>query len=195
MLLRFGVAAEYGADGFIVTAHVGPLRLRVYPKKEKPGAAEKKAKRKARKADKAKSKKDKEKPKEQIPGGLKTYLDMLPPVKNMLGRLHRRLLIKKLTIRFTAAGGDAATTALTSGAANAAFSAITPVLENSFRIRKRDFRATADFSGTEMKIYVHAAISMAVWESLYIVFALLPLVISLLKSKPENKYERQAFKP
>ena len=193
LLLRFGVSAEYGADGFTVSATAGPFRILLYPRKEKPGAAEKKARRKARKAEKAGGKK-KEKPKTKMPGGLQTYLDMLPPVKDMLGRIRRRLLIKKLTVHYTAAGSDAATTALTFGGANAAFGALAPLLENSFRVKRRDFRAAADFTGTEQKIYVHAAISLAVWELFYIVFALLPIVMSLLRQKPDTKAGKEVIK-
>jgi len=187
MLLRFGVAVEYGDEGFIVSARVGPFRLRIFPKKEKPGAAGRKARRKARKQGKSKKKKKKEEPKKQMPGSLREYLDMLPPVKNMLSRIRRRLLIKRLAIYYTAAGTDAATTALTFGAANAVMGAMAPILENSFRIKRRDFRTNADFTSAEQKIYVHATISMAVWESIYIVFALLPILTGLLKSGPGTK--------
>ena len=183
LLLRFGVSAEYGADGFTVSAKAGPLMILLYPRKEKPGAAEKKALRKARKAEKTGE--IKEKPKTKMPGGLQTYLDMLPPVKDMLGRIRRRLLIKKLTIHYTAAGSDAATTALTFGGANAVFGALAPLLENSFRVKRRDFRAAADFTGTEQKIYLHAAISIAVWELFYVVFALYPIIAGFLKPKPK----------
>ena len=185
LLLRIGLSAEYGADGFIVSATAGPFRTLLHPRKEKPGAAERKALRKARKAKKAGDKK-KEKPKKQMPGGLRAYLDMLPPAKNMLSRLRRRLLIKKLTIHYTAAGGDAATTALTFGGANAVFGALAPLLENNFRVKRRDFRAATDFTGAEQKIYVHAVISIAVWELLYIIFALFPIITSLLKPKPKQ---------
>jgi len=191
LLLRLGVAAEYGDDGLIVTALAGPFRIRAYPREEKPGAAEKKALRKARKAEKARGKEKKEKPKKQMPGGLRTYLDMLPPVGNMLGRIRRRLLIKKLTIHYVAAGADASTTALTFGGANAVFGALTPILENTFRIKRREFSAGVDFLGTEQKIYVHAVISLAVWEAFYIVFALLPILTNLLKQKPAAKATNQ----
>jgi len=183
MLLRFGVAAEYGDEGLYVTAIIGPFRLRIFPKKEKPGADERKARRKARKQEKPKKKKKKEEPKKQMPGDLRTYLDLLPPIKNMLGRIRRRLLIKRLAIYYSAAGTDAATTALIFGAANAVLGAMAPILDNSFRIKRRDFRTNADFTSAGQKIYVHAAISMAVWESVYVVFALLPILTGLLQSK------------
>ena len=186
-LLRFGVAAEYSADGFTLTAHAGPLIIRLLPGRERPGAAERKARRKARKMKKsAASKKKKEKRKVEMPGGLKAYLDMLPPIKNALGRIRRKLLIKKLTIHYTAAGGDSAATAMMFGAANAVFGTTAPLLENNFRVKRRDLRVCADFQTQEQKIYLHAAVSIAVWESVYIVLALFPILMSLMKRKPVN---------
>jgi len=174
-LLRFGASAEYSSDGFTVVAHVGPLSFRVLPGKEKP-------------VKKVKAKKEpKPKEKEKKPGSLKDFLNMLPAIKNTLSRLRRRLLIKRLTIHFTAAGEDAAATALSYGAANAVFGAITPILENNLRIRRRDFQAFADFQAVEQGIYVNAAISIAVWEVVYIALALLPILRISSASKTNDR--------
>jgi len=161
-LLRFGVIVKYDVDGLSVFARLGMLSFKILPQDKKT----------------VKPVKPKKKPKkEKKPGGLKAFLDMLPGIKRALGRLKRRLLIKNLTIHFTAAGDDPAKTAMSFGAANAVFGAIVPILENSFRIKNRDFRAAADFDSTQPGIYVSAAVSLAVWEAVYIVFALLPALI------------------
>jgi len=188
-LLRFGVAVEYSAEGTAVSILAGPFTIKVYPTKEKPGDAEKKAKKEAKKKEQKKRKKEKakDKPPIKMPGGLKSFLDMVPPLKNMLGRVKRRLLIKRLTVYLTVAGTDASQTAITYGAANAAFGLITPLLDNHFRVKKRDFRVNADFMESEQKIYVNAAISLAVWETFYIIFALLPVLKIFLKRRPAAK--------
>jgi len=180
--LRFGASAEYGADGFLVAARVGPFSFTVFPvKEEAPEKAEKKALKRARKKTKVREK-AKEKPaRKMAPGALTHFLDMIPPVMKTLGRVKRRLLIKKLTIHYTAGGDDPVTTAMAYGAANAVFGAIVPALENNFRIRKRDLRAFADFQSVEQKIYVSAAFSIAVWEAVYIAAAMLPVIRSVLK--------------
>ena len=49
---RFGVIAEYSADGLIVTAKAGPISIRVFPHETTHEEAEKKAQRKARKEKK-----------------------------------------------------------------------------------------------------------------------------------------------
>ena len=165
--LRLGVTAEYGSDGVLVKARVGLLSIRVFPQKAKAIEAKKIKK----------IKKIKKKTLPQKPGGLSEFLEMLPAVKNALDRLRRRLLVKDLTIHFVAAGNDAAKTAMTFGAANAAYSVITPVLDNVFRIKRRNLSASADFNAAEQQVYVKAAISIAVWETIYIFCALVPVLV------------------
>jgi len=176
-LLRFGVSVQYDADGFKVSASAGPLRLRVYPYKDKTEAEKRKKSRRAR-IEKKVEKKHRKKPEEKKPGRLKTYLSILSAAKKILSRLRRRLLIKKLVIHITAAGEDPSKAAMMFGAANAAFNAVMPMLEKSFRIRSRDLSADIDFDADEPLIYVNAAVSLAVWETLYIVFAMLPALIT-----------------
>ena len=190
-LLRFGVSAEYSADGVSVAARIGLVSLRVFPRKIKPKKEEKKEARKkvkkAKKEKKKREKKKKEKPGEKKPGGLKEYLNMLPAVKKTLGRLRRRLLVKNLTIHLVFADKDPFKTAMAFGASNVAFGTVLPVLESVFRIKRRDLRASADFKTTEPSIYINAAISMAVWEAFYIVFAILPIFLKKGTEKTTGK--------
>ncbi|MDR0489892.1 MAG: DUF2953 domain-containing protein [Oscillospiraceae bacterium] len=179
-LLRFGVTVEYGDGGFIVKARVGILSLRIFPRKISPKRAEKKAgkkaKRKAERKEKKAKKKREKKSGEKSPGGLEVFNAALPAAKTLLGRLRRRILIKRLVFWYTSAGSDPVKTAMSFGAANAAFCAITPLIENNFRVRRRDLRVTADFDAAEPGIYLNAAISLAVWEAFYIFFAMLPVL-------------------
>jgi len=188
-LLRFGIWVEYSSEGVIAKVYVGPIYVTIYPEKEDtPEQAEKKEQKKALKKAKkeAKKEKDKDKPPFKMPGGLKGFLALIPPIKNMLGRIKRRILIKELTIHFVAAGSDAYKTAMTYGAANAALGTLSPLLDKHFRIKHRDFSTDVDFISTEQKIYVNAAISLAVWEAVYIVLALFPIVKIFLKRNPKG---------
>jgi len=181
-LLRFGIIAEYSADGLVATAKAGPLSIRVYPSEEKPEKAEKKALKKARKEKKAKKK-----PVEKKPGGLKSFRDMLPSIKKALSRLKRRMLVKKLTIRYIAAGEDAAKTAMSYGAANAVFGLVTHVLENNFRIKRSDLQAFVDFQAEEQSIYVKVYVSLAVWEAVYVTVAMIPVLLRPKKTSVVRK--------
>jgi len=179
-LLRFGVSVEYSADGITVSARAGPLSLCVYPRKAKPKKKKEKPVGKVHKEKRPREKKEKP---EKKPGGWKALLEMLPAIKNTLSRLRRRLLIKMLTIHFIAAGEDPSRTAMLFGASNAAFAVVVPVLESSFRIRRRDLKASADFEAAEAYIYIKAAVSLAVWEAFYIVFAVVPALIRMIKNQ------------
>lgn len=192
-LLRFGVSVEYSAAGFTVAIKAGPLSFPVFPRKEKPENAKKEAKRKARKEEKARKKaekkadkKAKKKTEEKKPGAISTVLEILPAVKKLLGRLRHRLLIKQLIIYYTIAGDDPSKTALIFGTANAAIAAILPGLESAFRIKRRDIQVLFDFIDTKQKIYINAAISLAMWEAVYIVFAVIPAVIKILLNSKEK---------
>ena len=171
-LLRFGLSVEYSAEGLTAKVKAGPLSFKVLPQKDKSEKDLKRAElKKIRREEKKKAKKSKEK----RPGGLGDFKKMLHAGKTTLDRLRRRLLIKRLVLHYTAAGDDPAGTAMGFGAANAAFGAIIPVLENNFRIRRYDLKASADFETNEAAIYANILISIAVWEALYVFFALLPI--------------------
>lgn len=183
-LLRFGAAVEYGGAGLTVTARAGPIRLRVYPGKAKTESAEERAAKKARKDKKAEKKaerKAKKKPKDKTPGSFRDYLEMLPAVKKTLGRLRRRFLVNNLTVHFIAAGPDPSKTAQLYGASNAAFGLVVPAFEKVFRVRRKDLRASVDFDASEPYIYIYAAVSLAVWEAIYIVLAVVPALLKTIK--------------
>ena len=181
-VLRFKLSVEYSEDGFIIKAYVGPVGLSIFPIKEKKRAAPGKKKRKEKKR-----KQKPKKPREKKPGALQSFKEMLPAIKKILGRIRKRLLINNLTIHYIAAGADdPAKAAMTFGRINAAIGIIMPVLDKAFRIRRRDLRANADFDAKEPLIYIKAALSLAVWEALYISAAILPILIAFSKSRKTN---------
>ena len=196
-LLRFGVSAEYSADGVLLIARAGPFSIRVFPRKAKredkkkdKRKEKKKAKKKAKKKEKKKKKKEqieKELPEEKKGGGLKGLMEVAAAAKNTLGRLRRRLLIKRLTVHYIAANDDPSKTAMMFGKVNVVFGMVIPLLEKAFRIKRRDLRASADFNADKPTIYVRAAVSIAVWEVIYIAFAILPLIIKKSRVKTNRK--------
>ena len=188
-LLRFGVIVEYGIGGLTAFVRVGFLLFHIYPKPEKtPKNLKKEAKRKAKRLKKKlarKAKKDKIKAETEKPGAYESFSIILSAVKNTLSRFKRKLLIKELTIHYTAAGDDPSKTALLFGGANAVFALIESVLNTGFRIKQKDFRAEADFESDKQRIYLKAKISLAVWEAVYISFAVIPAIVKL-QGKPKD---------
>jgi len=183
-LLRFGVIIEYSSEGLKMWAKVGFLKIYLSDEKDK----KKPKKKKPKKAKKDTNFKD------MLPGSLSGFLDILKTlgrsVRNTLSRFKRRLLIKQLTLYYTSAGEDPANTAMIYGAANAVFGTTIPVLERNFRIKRYDLRAFADFTAKEQGIYAKIAVSIAVWEVFYIVFALFPIIPALFRNRPARKKER-----
>ena len=175
-LLRFGLIAEYNDEGFKLWAKIGFVKFELIKDSE----------------EKRKKKKDKKKVSSVNikPGSLSDFMIILKSIKNMLGRVKRRLLIRYLTLYYVSAGDDPANTALMFGASHAAFNTIMPVLERIFRIKRRDLRASYDFESKEQKIYVKAAVSLAVWEAFYIISALFPVIKTIFKSKPSQEKDK-----
>jgi len=187
-LLRFGLTFEYGDSGISVRIWAGAHFLRVYPQKEK---SEKQEIKKLRKKEK-KAKKKAEEAKTEKPGGLKGFLDKLPVILKGVGRLRRKLLVKKLTVRFVSGDEDPSKAALLFGASNAAYGLVIPILENTFRIKKRDISSSADFEAAQPSIYVNAAISIAVWEAVYVFFAILPIFTKSTAVRKDGKKNGKA---
>jgi len=170
-LLRFGIVIEYSETGIRAWVRVGFLSLIIYPEKEHRLHKIRKARKKVRQKIK--------------PGSLDELLDIIAPIKEMLDRLRRKLLIKRLKIHYTVAGEDPYKTAMTFGSANAATSIIVPLLEEKFRIKKRDIQILANFESEEQKIYLNLAISIAMWEAIYVIIALLPILKNNIPERPE----------
>jgi len=190
-LLRLALYVEYSESGVSLLLMVGPVPLRILPKKEKSEKQELKKLQKKQLKKEKKAKKKAEKSKTEKPGGLKGFLDKLPLILKGLGRLRRKLLVKKLTVRFVSANADPSKAALMYGASAAAFGATIPLLENSLRIRRRDIRSSADFEATQPSIYVKAAISLAIWEAVYVFVAILPLFTKVKTVGKEDNSDGQ----
>ncbi len=147
---RVGVEAEYSSAGLRVRAVLGPFRPPLYP-----AAGEKKS-RAARRAGPGREKRE--------GGSLERVKKNLPIIGEVLGKLKKRLTIDSLEISCLIACGDPADTALAFGAASAGAGLLLPVLENSFRIRKRDVRTGVSFTESKSRLYVRARASVSVYH-------------------------------
>jgi len=151
---RIGVVVQYGENGLNAAAAVGPVKIKLLPRGDKAAAKKEKGRKTVETAVKA--------------GRLESLKNQLPSLNKAIARLKRKLLIRELTIHYMAAGTDPAQTALYFGGVSAGYGFLLPLLENNFRIRKRDLRATVSFETAEPYIYVRAHISLMVWEAVYI---------------------------
>lgn len=144
MLMPVGVRAVFEADLTVWLTLFG-IRLQLFPGKEKP-----KKKKKSKKSSTEKQ------PKKVVPrGDLREYLKLLA---KLLGKLHRKLLIRELTLHAVFGGSEPE---LNYGRAWAVIGGIMPIIEETFRIRKRDVGAYLCAEQSEIRIIAraHAVVS------------------------------------
>lgn len=150
--IRLGGGAEYGAEGVKLHLRAGPIRLRVFPGKEK-------APKKMRKRKPRKEKPSKEEAKPKAGGTLELVKAFLPLVCEAAGELKRRIRIDELLLDYTAGGRDAAQTAMAFGGGNAAAGMLLSLFEQNFDLKEYRVRTAVDFTAKGPVIYVYAAFS------------------------------------
>ena len=156
-LIPLGARVRYDAEGAFVWLVIGPIRIRLLPKKPKKPQKPKKPKEKKEKKSKKKDGKDKEdKPKEKQPiGGL--IHDFMPFVKlgmDLLGCFFRKLRIPVLTLHLGFGGaGDPASAAVNYGRAWSAIGAIMQPIRAKTRIKKENVSCSCDFTRDDMRVF------------------------------------------
>ncbi len=154
-LVRVGGIAEYSAAGFTAKVRIGPVRITVYPVKEKK--------------EKIKKKKEPKESEENLPskpgGSLVMLKKYLPMLTDTAGRLCRKIQVDRLYLDLIAAANDPASAAMGYGYANAAVGMILPLLENNFTIKDRRIRTAVDFTLPKPTVYLYAALSLTIGQA------------------------------
>ena len=181
-----GVQARYDEDGPLVQARLAWIRLTVFPRKKKqaPAAGEpsekerKKAEKKKQKALQKKLKKDKKKQKQdqeeslQEPkkkgGSLDLILELVQVGAAFLGSFRRKLVVENIDVLVRFGGTDPCKIAINYGRAWAGIGCLNPLLENTFKIKKRNLRA--EISDDVKSVDVIAALSLYI--RIYRIFAM-----------------------
>jgi hypothetical protein len=164
-VLPLGVDLLYHAQGFRAAIVAGPIRIPVFPLKEKNGSEssdhkEEKtqdvpAKNPPQKAAPAKAEQQGEKP-----GNWTDFLPLVQLALDLLGDFRRKLRINRLELNLIMAADDPCDLAVNYGRGWAALGNLVPLLERAFVIKKRDIRLQCDFTATEMKVNAHAVITI-----------------------------------
>ncbi|MBR4965355.1 MAG: DUF2953 domain-containing protein [Lachnospiraceae bacterium] len=137
---------EYSESGFCVQLSVLFFKLSNREKKSK-----KKNSRKSRKEEK----------KEKKPGSAKQMLAVIGPAVDALGRLIRRLVVKRLVMNITLGSRDAYSTAMLYGKTAAGIGAIFPFLDRGMKIKHKSISVNADFEAEEISVYLLADIRIS----------------------------------
>lgn len=150
----------------------------------------KKPKEKKKEAPKPeKQKKTAAKPKKK--GSMKPLISaVLQYWREILGIIGRVLTMPTLDIlraEICVGNADAEKCALTYGKCCAIVGAVLPVVENTFRVKKRDIQVRPCFDRESLEIQAEAAVTVRIYEVFALVFALLGLGIKILLQARTNK--------
>ena len=163
-LLPVGVDAAYADDVFSLAARIGPFRLRLLPKKEKPK-------------------------KQSAPPDIRTILALAKLGLQALDRFRQRLRVQLLRLVFVSGASDPYDTALAFGYVNAALGALTPLAERALRIDERDIQTGVDFQAERPRIDARIVCTIRIGQ---IVIIALAFGAGFLKQKMHAKQARAA---
>ncbi len=162
--LRIGVRGEYREGRAAAWARLGPLRLRIYPLREK-----KQEKRPGRK-------KSPEPPPQggkgpgpgQWEGALDYLRALLPLAREVAGQFRRKLRVDTLVLELQVGADDPGEAALRYGQANALVGAAWGALEESFQIRDGRASVRADLTGGGTRLRGEVALSLKLGQALWL---------------------------
>lgn len=180
LLIPIGVSGGWDFGEIGLTILVGPLKLRLLPKKPpKPG------KEKKPKAPKAKKDKPK-KPRGSIT--FQTITDYARLGVRALGRFRRRLCIRKLKIWYLAAASDPCDAAVAYGRANAAIAELLSLLHAAFEVKEQDVRLRVDFSEEKSQFSVGGELTIRFGQILFVgLCALIDFLKIMIKQRKKAK--------
>ena len=175
-IIPIGISASYDAQGPLLLAVVGPVRVQLIPARKQKESKKKKQKSPAAKPASSKG------PAKKKGGNLQDFLPLLDIVLDFVSAFGRKLRIKKLNLKLILASDDPADLALNYGRAWAALGNVVTLLENAFVIKKRDLEVECDFQSDSTTIVGGVELSITVGR----IFALLiiqgvPVVKELMK--------------
>lgn len=161
LLLPMGLRVRYSAAGLGLALVIGPVRLRLLPRKEG------RPKRPKEKQEKKKEPQEAPKPAADQPGQKKKGGDVgklfayVPVALDLLEAVRRSLVVRNLELLVNLAGDDPCDLAVSYGRAWAAIGNMLPILERSFHIRRRDVQVFCDFTAEKTEVYADLEIVAA----------------------------------
>ena len=163
-LIRIGGRVRYGQAGLFVTALAGPFRIPILPAKPKKEKDVKKRPKKEKKPEPPMAEEHEKAPKKDQPGTLSRLMQLLPIVGQACGSLKRKIRIDELELELIWGGGDPAAVALGYGRANAALGMLWPVFDHNFKVKRRSFQISVDYSAAQPMAEVQAAVTLTVGQ-------------------------------
>ena len=160
LLIPVKIRGSYEDGTPFLYVRYGPVKLQLFPPKEKAEYEERKPpKKKKPKAEKPPKPK---KPKAKINMDQILYaLEKLPPILGRaLRRTGRSIRVQPLKVHVLVAGRDPAAAAILYGKMEAALSAGFPILERVLRLKDADVRLYVDFTERQMDFIADVGVSL-----------------------------------
>lgn len=159
--VRLGVGGEYSAQGTAAWVRLGPVRLKVWPRKSSP---QKHVRKKSQPPEKPPAQKS------QVPaGGALDYArELLPLALEAAGQFRKKLRVDHLELVLRAGAHDPADTAMVYGYANAALGGLWLPLTEAFHVKDGRARVELDFESEHTTLYASGAMSIKVGQALWL---------------------------
>lgn len=154
-LIPVGVRFFYNDAGAGIFLLMGPIPIKIsLDKKQKDKKQQEKKPQKAQKAAGGSN--------SQKGGKLSDFLPIIETFIDFLTDFRRKLVVSRLDAKLILGGDDPCDLAITYGSAQAVMANLIALLENSFRIKKRDVEVECDFTSSSTTISFLAVLNMPV---------------------------------
>lgn len=163
-ILPLGVSAIYNSDGPLVRLIVGPVRLILFPRKNKDKP--KKAKPQKAKQKNAPSAKQQKKTQTGKGGSISDFMPLVQLILDFLGTFRKKLRVNVLELKLIMAADDPCDLAVNYGKAWAALGNLMPHLERIFVIKKRNLEVECDFTSDQTLINARLDITITLGRAL-----------------------------
>lgn len=160
--VRIGVRGEYTAHGIAAWIRLGPLHLKVWPRKaakQKPAREKKEQKPKKEAGQKAPA---------PAGGALEYVRELLPLALEAAGQFRQKLQVDHLELVLRAGAHDPADAAMVYGYANAALGGLWLPLTEAFHVKNGRARVELDFESEYTTLYALGAMSIKVGQALWL---------------------------
>ena len=154
--LPLGFRAIYREQHAGVWLLIGPVKLRVYPRKPN------------RKNSAQTSIQKKHKENRQKGGSFRDFLPVTRRILDFLGQFRRKIRVNNLELKLALAGDDPADLAINYGRAWGAMGSLASLLEQAFVIKKRDVDVLCDFMGDKTRIYARLDATITLGRTLHL---------------------------
>lgn len=154
-LLPIGIQLRYATGGPEARLLIGPVKLQLYPSKQKE---------KQRKSQFS----EKRKQSSNDGGKVSDFLPLLQVLIDLLSELRYKAYVSFLDLRLVLGGSDPCKIGLDYGRAWIVLGNILPLLENIFRIKKRNLHVEADYMASETTIYASVDIAISAGRAIYL---------------------------